>query len=115
MKVKPEHIAELVKLIEGNKISRITAKDILIKIAESGVSPSEILNSTNSFKIVDEKTLKDAIDTVFDSETSAVNDARNNPEAINYLLGKVMKFTKGRADPEIAASLINIKLRKSEK
>ena len=114
MKVKPEHLAELVKLIEGNKISRITAKDILIKIAERGVSPSEVLNSTNSFKIVDEKTLKDAIDKVFYNETSAVNDARNNPEAINYLLGKVMKFTKGRADPKIAASLINIKLRKSE-
>jgi len=115
MKVTPEHIAELVKLIEGNKISRITAKDILIKIAESGVSPAEILNSTNSFKIDDEKTLKDTIDKIFDSEPSAVNDARNNPEAINFLLGKVMKFTKGRADPKIAADLIEGKLRKSEK
>ena len=115
MKVTPEHIAELVKLIEGNKISRITAKDILIKIAESGVSPAEILNSTNSFKIDDEKTLKDTIDKIFDSEPSAVNDARNNLEAINFLLGKVMKFTKGRADPKIAANLIEDKLRKSEK
>jgi aspartyl-tRNA(Asn)/glutamyl-tRNA(Gln) amidotransferase subunit B len=115
MKVTPEHIAELVKLIEDNKISRITGKDILIKIAESGVSPAEILNSTNSFKIDDEKTLRDTIDKIFDSEPSAVIDARNNPEAINFLLGKVMKFTKGRADPKIAADLIERKLRKSEK
>jgi aspartyl-tRNA(Asn)/glutamyl-tRNA(Gln) amidotransferase subunit B len=112
MKVKPEHIAELVKMIEGNKISRITAKDILVKIFESGLLPSKIVNSTNSFKIADEKILMDAVESVFDTEKSAVEDAKTNHEAINFLLGKVMKFTNGRADPKIAMRLINNKLKK---
>ncbi len=112
MKVKPEHIAELVKMIEGNKISRITAKDILVKIFESGLLPSEIVNNTNSFKIADEKILMDAVESVFDTEKSAVEDAKTNHEAINFLLGKVMKFTNGRADPKIAMRLINNKLKK---
>jgi len=112
MKVKPEHIAELVKMIEGNKISRITAKDILVKIFESGLLPSEIVNNTNSFKITDEKILMDAVESVFDTEKSAVEDAKTNHEAINFLLGKVMKYTNGRADPKIAMRLINNKLKK---
>ena len=112
MKVKPEHIAELVKMIEGNKISRTTAKDILVKIFETGLLPSEVVNDTNSFKIADEKILTDAVDSVFDTEKSAVEDAKTNHEAINFLLGKVMKFTNGRADPKIAMRLINNKLKK---
>jgi aspartyl-tRNA(Asn)/glutamyl-tRNA(Gln) amidotransferase subunit B len=114
MNVKPEHIAELVKMIEGNKISRITAKDILVKIFESGMLPSEVMNSTNSFKIEDERTLMDAVESVFDIEKSAVEDAKTNQEAINFLLGKVMKLTNGRADPKIAIRIINNKLNKSD-
>ena len=115
LKVKPEHIAELVKLIAGNKISRITAKDILVKIFESGMLPSEVMNSTNSYKISDEKTLVDAVQSVFDKEKSAVEDAKTNNEAINFLLGKVMKFTNGRADPKIAMRIINNKLHNPDK
>jgi aspartyl-tRNA(Asn)/glutamyl-tRNA(Gln) amidotransferase subunit B len=115
LKVKPEHIAELAKLIEGNKISRITAKDILVKIFESGKLPSEVVNSSNSYKIADEKTIMDAVQSVFDTEKSAVEDAKKNREAINFLLGKVMKLTKGRADPKIAIRLINSKLSDPEK
>jgi aspartyl-tRNA(Asn)/glutamyl-tRNA(Gln) amidotransferase subunit B len=100
-------------MIEENKISRITAKDILIKIFYSGKLPSEIANSTNSFKISDEKILIDAVESVFNTEKSAVEDAQTNHEAINFLLGKVMKFTKGRADPKIAMRLINTRLNKS--
>lgn len=115
LKVKPEHIAELVKLIESNKISRITAKDFLVKIFESGMLPSEVMNSTNSYKISDEKTLVDAVQSVFDKEKSAVEDAKTNSEAINFLLGKVMKFTNGRADPKIAIRIIFNKLHNPDK
>jgi aspartyl-tRNA(Asn)/glutamyl-tRNA(Gln) amidotransferase subunit B len=115
LKVKPEHIAELVKLIEGNKISRITAKDILVKIFESGMLPSEVMNNTNSYKISDEKTLVDAVQSVFDKEKSAVEDAKTNSEAINFLLGKVMKSTNGRADPKITMRIINNKLHNPDK
>ena len=112
MKVKPEHIAELVKMIAADEISRITAKDILVKIFESGMLPSEIVNDSNSLKIADEKILMDAVESVFNTEKSAVEDAKANHQAINYLLGKVMKYTSGRADPKIAMRLINNKLKK---
>lgn len=115
LKVKPEHIAELVRLIEGNKISRTTAKDILVKIFASGKLPTEVVNSSNYSKIADEKTIMDAVQLVFDNEKSAVQDAKKNREAINFLLGKVMKFTNGRADAKIAMRLINSKLCEPEK
>jgi aspartyl-tRNA(Asn)/glutamyl-tRNA(Gln) amidotransferase subunit B len=57
--------------------------------------------------------LMDAVESVFSTEKSAVEDARTNHEAINFLLGKVMKFTNGRADPKIAMRLINNRLNES--
>jgi Asp-tRNA(Asn)/Glu-tRNA(Gln) amidotransferase B subunit len=39
-----------------------------------------------------------------------VEDAKVNSSAINFLVGKVMKMTKGRADPKIVTQLINVKL-----
>jgi Asp-tRNA(Asn)/Glu-tRNA(Gln) amidotransferase B subunit len=54
----------------------------------------------------------DAVESVFDTEKSAVEDAKTNREAINFLLGKVMKFTNGRADPKIVMRIINNKLNK---
>ena len=55
-----------------------------------------------------------AIERVFDSEKTAVDDARMNPNATNYLLGKVMQLTGGRADPGIASQLIKKRLNQSE-
>jgi Asp-tRNA(Asn)/Glu-tRNA(Gln) amidotransferase B subunit len=52
----------------------------------------------------------EAIETVFRSEKSAVNDARQNSKAINFLLGRIMQLTKGKVDPKIALDLIKKKL-----
>jgi aspartyl-tRNA(Asn)/glutamyl-tRNA(Gln) amidotransferase subunit B len=78
----------------------------------TGEMPSQIVNQSNSSKIIDEKILTKAIEDAFDSERAAVIDASSNPGVVNFLLGKVLKLTEGRADPKIALSLIRDKLNK---
>ena len=64
----------------------------------------------NFKKIDDEGLILRSIQNVFETESLAVLDAKKNPNVANYLLGKVMELTKGRADPGRALSLINKKL-----
>jgi len=110
MKLKPKHMAELAKLVDEKKISRSTAKQIFTEVFRSGQAPSQLLDRTDSSQINDENFIANAVDVVFSSEVSAVEDAKVNSSAINFLVGKVMKITKGRADPKIVTQLINVKL-----
>ena len=110
LKIKPSHIAELAKLVDKSVISRTTAKQILQEIVKSGEMPSEVANRLNATQISDSKALIDIIDRVFEIEKSAVNDALQNENTVNFLQGKVMQSTKGRADPKLALELIRKKL-----
>lgn len=110
LRIKPLHIAELAKMVDQSTISRTTAKQILQEIVKSGEMPSEVAKKLNAVQISEEKVLVDIVDRVFENEKSAVKDALQNENTINFLLGKVMQSTKGRADPKLALELIRKKL-----
>jgi aspartyl-tRNA(Asn)/glutamyl-tRNA(Gln) amidotransferase subunit B len=110
LKVGPKHIAELATLVDQNTINRNTAKKILNQIIKTGEMPSHLVEEANASKIDDSKVISEAVESIFKSEKSAVKDARQNPNAANFLLGKIMQLTKGRVDPQIALDLIKKKL-----
>lgn len=110
LKIEAKHIAELAKLIDNNTINRSTAKMILTQIIKTGEMPSQVLARTNVLKIEDRSIISEAVESVFEAEESAIRDAKSNPNVANFLLGKVMKLTKGRADPRITLNVIKTKL-----
>jgi aspartyl-tRNA(Asn)/glutamyl-tRNA(Gln) amidotransferase subunit B len=110
IKAGPEHIADLAKMVEGGKVNRATAKQILAQVVETGEMPSDVASKSQVTRIDDAGALAQAVDAVFAAEPSAVEDAKKNPAAANFLLGKVMQQTKGRADPKAALALIRKKL-----
>jgi len=105
-KVTPKHIAELVMLIDSNKINRSTAKQIMRLMVSDGAMPSTIVQSMNLDSLDDRDELRTIINKIIQEEEKAVNDAVHNEKALNYLLGKIMKYTKGRADPKVALELL---------
>lgn len=109
--IGPEHIAELARIVDDGTINRSTAKQILAQITKTGEMPAMIARQTQSTKIDDTEELAKVIDSVFKSETGAVQDAKQNPNAVNFIFGKVMKATNGRADPKATLELINKKLK----
>lgn len=113
IKIKPSHLAELARLVDEGKINRSTGKQILTKMVETGQTPSQLLSKIESSRIIDENLISEVVEQVFKTEGSAVNDALLNSNAINFLVGKVMQVTKGRADPKIVTQLINLKLTQS--
>ncbi|HEX9678287.1 Asp-tRNA(Asn)/Glu-tRNA(Gln) amidotransferase subunit GatB [Nitrososphaera sp.] len=110
IKAGPAHIADLVKLVEDGTVNRATAKQILAQVVETGEMPSDVAKNSQVTRIGDTGALGQAVDAVFSAEPSAVADAKKNPAAVNFLLGKVMQQTKGRADPKAALELIRKKL-----
>jgi aspartyl-tRNA(Asn)/glutamyl-tRNA(Gln) amidotransferase subunit B len=72
--------------------------------------PLEVIKKEEYTKISDAESLADIVDEVFASDRDAVQDALRNEKAVNFLLGKVMQSTRGRADPQLAIKLIKKKL-----
>ncbi len=110
VKVTSKHIAELAKMIDNAIINRPTAKQILSEMVKSGEMPDQIAKKINVEQISDKQALIDIIDSIIEEDTKAVEDALKNEKTINFLLGQVMKHTKGKADPKIALDLIKRKI-----
>ena len=111
LKVGPEHIADLARLVDQDMINRATAKQILGQIVRTGEMPSALAKRMHASRIDDVSVLAQAVQSVFQMEQAAVQDARRNTNVANFLLGKVMKITKGKADPEAALEMIQKKLK----
>lgn len=110
LKIGPQHISDLAQLVEKGTINRATAKQILSQVVKTGEMPSQVAKKTQASQIGDAGALAQAIDAVFAAEPAAVADAKKNPAAANFLLGKVMQQTKGRADPKTTLEMIRKKL-----
>jgi aspartyl-tRNA(Asn)/glutamyl-tRNA(Gln) amidotransferase subunit B len=114
LKIEAKHVADLARLVDQNIINRSTAKTILKQIIKTGEMPSQLVANINASKIDDAGVIAEAVESIFVREKSAVIDAKTNPNVANFLLGKVMQLTKGKADPKIALNLITTKLTESK-
>lgn len=105
-RITPKHIAELAVLVDSGKINRTVAKQIMQKMLSTGMLPSAIIQGMNVDMLSKKDELEGIVDRVMDEERKAVMDAISNEKILNYLLGKVMKYTNGRADPKLVLSML---------
>lgn len=56
--------------------------------------------------MMNEQELRNVIQQVFIEDVQAVEQARTNPQTVNYLVGKVMQKTRGQADPALTLEII---------
>ena len=76
------------------------------EIIKNGKSLHQIIADLDLGHVSDEGELSDIISQVLNEETKAVEEAKQNPEIVNFLVGKVMQKTRGKADPELTLSLL---------
>jgi len=110
LKVTHRHISDLADAIVGNKITRNSGKAALYEMIKTGKSFSEIVSSLDLGSVSNASSLEKIIDEVFKEEEKAVKEAKQNPDTINYIVGKVMRKTKGKADPSTTLEIIRKKL-----
>jgi len=105
-KLNAEHLSDLISSIKSNKITRSSAKLALDEIIKNGKPLLQIIKDLDLGHVSDEDTLSNIITEVLNEEATAAEDAKQNPEIINFLLGKVMQKTHGKADPELTLTLL---------
>jgi len=110
LKLTPKHLSDLANAIMNNKITRNSSKIALQEIVKTGKPLLEIISNLDLGHVDDESLLSKVIDDIFSEEQKAVAEAKNNPDTINYLVGKVMNKTKGKANPSLALDLIKKRL-----
>ena len=109
-KLSSRHLSELADAIISNKITRNSAKTALQEIVKTGKSLSEIISELDLGQVFDESALLGVIDEVINEEVNAVNEIKQKPETVNFLVGKVMKKTMGKAEHSITLQLLKSKL-----
>ena len=109
-KLTSQHLSDLVNAMNSKTLTRTSSKTALQEIVKSGKSVKNLLDEMDLSQVSDSSEIESIIMQVFDEEKQAVLDAKENPETVNYLVGKVMQKTKGKADPVKTLELIKQKL-----
>ncbi|MEW6572018.1 MAG: Asp-tRNA(Asn)/Glu-tRNA(Gln) amidotransferase subunit GatB [Bacillota bacterium] len=105
--VRPEHLAALLKLIDEGVISGKIAKTVFEEMFRTGKDPQAVVKEQGLVQITDEAELKAVIDEVITSNPKVVADYRQGKDkALGFLVGQVMKATKGKANPALVNRLL---------
>ncbi len=103
------HLRDLADAVQSGNITRNSAKNALYEIVKTGKDLSQIIDELDLGNVSDELELEKIIDEIISLEGQAVEQVKSNPQAINYLVGKVMQKTKGKADPKLTLDLLKKK------
>ncbi len=97
----PENFAELIKMIFKNEITSRVAKDVLREMVEKGGDPSTIIESRGLKQVGDEKIMEEIVKKIISQNPKAIEDfKKGKQQSLQFLVGQVMKETKGAANPD---------------
>ena len=110
-KVAAPALSELVDLIDDRTVSTTQAKQVLEEMFESGDSPRKIVEAKGLSQVTDEGAILTAVQEALDNNPQAVEDYLGGKEnAAKFLVGQVMKATRGRAAPGVVNQLLEEQL-----
>ena len=107
LKVKPNHIAEIVDLISSGTISNKIAKDIFEEV-EQGKSPKEIVEEKGLKQVSDTSLIEQLVKEAIENNPETVERFKSgNAKVKGFFVGQVMKGTKGKANPQLVSDLVD--------
>lgn len=109
--VKSTDLASLLKLIDDSTINGKTAKAVFREMIETGKKPEVIIEEKGLKQVSDTSEIEAIIDKVIASNQQSVDDYRNGKEkAMGFLVGQVMKESRGKANPQMVNEILIKKL-----
>jgi aspartyl-tRNA(Asn)/glutamyl-tRNA(Gln) amidotransferase subunit B len=107
MKLTPEYLAELIKLVDAGTINLTTGKALLQQVQDSGKKPSMLVEEHGLAQVSDEDAIREVCLKVIDDNPSEVEAYRGGKESLlGWFVGQVMRETKGKADAKSASSIL---------
>ena len=110
--VSPAHLAEMLDLMDDGTISVRMAKDVFEETFNTGVPPAAVVAKQGLSQISDEDALVEVVRRVIEGNPKALADFRKGKSnAVGFLVGQVMRETRGQANPKVANDLVARELR----
>jgi len=107
VKISPKRLAEMLGLVDNGTISGPAAKAVLEEMFRSGKGASEIITERKLGQISDTGEIREVVKQVLANNTGAVADyASGKQQAFTFIIGQVMKVTRGRANPGMVREII---------
>lgn len=107
VKFTAEHLGELIKLIDTSVISSAIAKKVFEDMFETGESPKSIVDKKGLVQITDDTEIRNIVIKVLENNPQSVADYKaGKDKAVGFIVGQVMKETKGKANPGIINKII---------
>lgn len=103
----PENLAAMIKLISDGTISSKIAKKVFAETVANGTDPKKYVEENGMAQLSDESVLAPMVKEVVDANPQSVEDYKNGKDrAIGFLVGQIMKQTRGKANPKVINKLL---------
>jgi len=109
-KLQPSHLKDLTDKIQSGQLTRASAKNALYEIVKSGKPLSQVISELDLGTVSGEDELKIIVKKIISEQPQAAEQAKSNTQTINFLVGKVMQKTKGKADPKLTLDILKKEL-----
>ena len=111
-KVSPPMLGELIGFVAEGTITHTMAKEVFLEMAEKEKEAEEVIKARGLVQISDEAALGEIIDKVVSENPQALSDFKSGkPQALQFLIGQVMRATKGQANAQVVQSILRKKLK----
>jgi aspartyl-tRNA(Asn)/glutamyl-tRNA(Gln) amidotransferase subunit B len=109
--ISPEHLAELIALVDGRRINSKIAKELLGRMWQGEGSPAEIVDHEGLAQTSDPATIERFVDEVLAAHPNVAGEYRaGKTNVMGFLVGQVMKASRGKADPALVNDLVRKRL-----
>lgn len=109
----PEMLTEICLIVKNGKISTQQAKEVFAYVLEERKTPQEIIKEKGFEQNSNEEEIIELVNKILEENEQAVNDYKNGKtNIIGYLVGQVLKASKGKFNPGLTAKILNEEIRK---
>ncbi len=108
----PKYLAEMINMVENQEISGKQAKVVFEEIMK-GKDPKVVVEEKGMKQVSDSSALLEIVTQVLDANPQSIEDFKNGKDrAVGFLVGQVMKASKGQANPQMTNKMIQEELKK---
>ena len=111
-KLSSKMLTDLIKIIDEGKINGKQGKELLEKMIDSGKDANVLVKELGMTQISNPDEIRNIINEILNENNNLVEDYKNGKKVFDYLIGLVMKKTKGKANPVITSKVLEEELNK---
>ena len=105
-KINPQYFKNLFDSVSKSEISATVAKQVIVESYQTDTDPVEIAKSKGLIQVSDSAEIEKIAKQVLADNPKAVSDYHTNPASIGFLIGQLMKASRGSANPQLAKQVL---------